>query len=190
MLELRIDMKPQTELITERHSSERIADLGDSDLLMRQRARSLRAYRDQESVLALLEALESPNERTRWEAVKALGEMRAPESISALTNMLIDQNTGIRWAAMESLIRMGRESLRPVLEKFVKNFDSPWMREGLHHILHVLKDRHQLNDLEIALFEKLDEQCIPGFESGWTSEQAWAAEKALEALDQEAARLR
>jgi len=39
------------------------------------------------------------------------------------------------------------------------------------------KDRHELIDQEIALLEKLDEQCVPGFESSWNSERAWAIQK-------------
>jgi len=163
-----------------------IAELGASDYLKRQRARLVLVHRDEESVPALLKALKSRNEHTRWEAVRALGDIRNPDTIPALVTMLMDQNTGIRWATMESLIHMGRNSLRPLLEKFIVNFDSLWLREGVHHILHALKDRQQLNDEEIALFEKLDAQSIPGFEANWTSDQAWAAEKALEALDREA----
>ena len=166
--------------------SDLVEELGNLDFLTRQHARLLLAHRDQESIPALLEALKSLNVHTRWEAVSALGDIRAPETASALADMLMDQDTGVRWAAMESLIRMGRNSLRPILEKFIKNFESLRLREGVHHILRVLKDRHELNELEIILFEKLDEQSIPGFESGWTSEQAWAAERALVALDQEA----
>jgi hypothetical protein len=98
----------------------------------------------------------------------------------------MDEETGVRWAAMESLIRMGRDSLRPLLDSFIKNFDSPWMREGLRHILRVLNDRHLLRNREIILFEELEKQAIPGFEPGWNSQQAWAAEKALEVLDRDA----
>ena len=114
---------------------------------------------------------------------KPVGE---PATAPALTDMLMDEETSVRWAAMESLIRMGRVSLRPILEKFIKNFDSLWLREGVHHILRVLKDRHELSEREITLFERLDEKCIPGFEPSWNSQEAWAAEKALEALDKEA----
>jgi hypothetical protein len=97
----------------------------------------------------------------------------------------MDENIDIRWAAAESIINQGRDSLRPLLESFIKNFDSPWLRESLHHILHVLKDCELLKKEEIALFVKLDKQDIPGFESSWTGEAAWAAEKALEVLDRE-----
>ena len=179
-------MIPQTLRNTEQKIPELIAELDDSNFLKRQRARLLLVHREPESIPALLEALNNPDARTRWEAVSALGEICAPQTASALTDMLMDEDTAVRWAAMESLIRMGRDSLHPILEKFIKDFASLWLREGVHHILRVLKDRHELNEQEITLFEKLDKQWIPGFESGWTSEQAWAAEKALEALDREA----
>ncbi|MDQ3004378.1 MAG: hypothetical protein M3R47_03220 [Chloroflexota bacterium] len=75
--------------------------------------------------------------------------------------------------------------MRPLLKLFTKNFDSPLMREGLHHILHVFKDRDLLTEQEITLFEKLHKQEISGYQTSWNSEAAWIAEKALEALDQE-----
>jgi len=161
-----------------------IAELGDGDSFRRQRARLLLAQLEPESLPALLDALESPRAEIRREAVSVLGEIHNPETAPALTNMLMDEETSVRWAAMEGLINKGRESLRPILEKFIKHFDSIWLREGVHHILRVLKDRHELNEREIALFEKLDEQLIPGFEPSWNGQEAWAAEKALELLDQ------
>jgi HEAT repeat protein len=160
-----------------------INDLGNDDYLTRQRARLLLVKRENESVPSLLKALKSQDVHVRLESVQTLGEIRDPETAPALTEMLMDEDIGVRWAGMESLIHMGRDSIRPLLEKFVKKFSSSWMREGTLHILRVLKDRHELNDLEIVLFEKLDEQIIPGIEPVWNSEQVWAAEKALEALD-------
>ena len=170
---------------SERRTMDSSVDLNNGDFLKRERTRQLLTRYEQERVPALLEALKSEDIHTRWDAVRVLGEIRAPETASALTDLLLDQDAGVRWAAMESLIKIGRASLRPLLEKFIKDFDSLWMREGVHHILRVLKERHELNDPEITLFNKLDKQVVPGFESGWTSEQAWAAEKALEMLDQE-----
>ena len=178
-------MNTKNNPVTELNISELIDNLGEEDYLKRQHARLLLVHREDESVPALLEALQSAKVNTRWEAVKALGEIRNPETIPALIEMLMDEDTGVRWAAMESLIRNGRNTLRPLLEKFIKDFDSLWLREGTHHILRVLKDRHELNQYEIAFFEELNEQPIPGFESGWTSEQAWSAEKALEVLDRQ-----
>lgn len=173
-------------ITTESSISELIADLAEDRYLTRQRARLLLVHRAPESIPALLNALNSDNSNTRWEAVQALGEISDPETASALTEMLMDEDVGVRWAAMESLIRLGRDALRPLLEKFIKDFSSIWMREGTHHILHVLKDRYALNKYELELFEVLDKQAIPGIESSWTSEEAWAAEKALEVLDHQA----
>jgi HEAT repeat protein len=179
-------MNPQTKIKTDLQIPDLIAELGNNDFLKRQHARLLLVHREPESIPALVDALKSHDAQIRLEAVSALGKIRDPKTASPLTDMLMDEETGVRWAAMESLINIGREALRPLLEKFIKDFESLWLREGVHHILHVFKDRHELHEQEIALFEKLDEQCIPGFESGWTSQQAWAAEKALEALDKEA----
>lgn len=165
--------------------AELIAEMGSPDLLQRQHARLCLVFRKGESIPALLEALHSPNAVTRGEAVRALGDIRVPETVSAVIDMLTDENTEVRWAAMESVIRMGHAALRPLLERFIKDFDSLWLREGVHHILRVFRDQHGLNEHERILFEELDKQTIPGFESGWTSEQAWAAEKALEMLDRE-----
>lgn len=162
-----------------------IADLSDERGLVRQRARLQLEHIGLESIPALLETLQSQNVRARWEAVQALGELRIPETAGPLSEMLMDEDTGVRWTTMEGLIRMGRASLRPMLDTFIKHFDSIWMREGVRHILRVLNDRKKLKDREIILFEELEKQTIPGIELNWTNQQVWAAEKALEVLDRE-----
>jgi HEAT repeat protein len=162
-----------------------IADLGENNGLVRQRARLMLIHHGKASVPSLLTALKDENTDIRLEAVKALGELRDPTTATLLANMLVDEDTGVRWAVTESLIQLGRASLPPVLDKFVKHFDSAWMRESVHHILHVLKDRYLLTEAENALFDKLDKKEIPGFETGWNTEAAWAAEKALEELDRQ-----
>jgi len=178
-------MNTRSDLQLEDQLSTLIANLGDDNGLVRQQARLMLMYIGRNSIPALLVALTSDNVQTRWEAVQILGELGDPECAVALTDKLMDNDTGVRWAAMESLCRLGRASLRPLLERFIKNFDSPWLREGVHHILHVLKDRQVLSERETILFESLDRQSFLNFGSGWTSEQAWAAEKALELIDQE-----
>jgi HEAT repeat protein len=176
-------MDPQADMQLEDQISALIADLGDEDLLTRQHARLLLVHIGHKSVPALLEALKSHNSRARREAVQTLGAIRDPDTGTALTTMLTDEDTGVRWTAMESLIHLGRASLRPILERLTQDFDSPWLRRGVHHILHVFKDRQELNELEITLFEILDRQNMPGFESGWVGDEAYAAARALEALN-------
>ena len=142
-------------------------------------------HRGEASIPALLETLKSPNAQKRWEVVRALGDIQTPAAPPAPCNTLLDKEFSVRWAATEGLVKSGRESLRPMLELFLKEFDSVWLREGVHHVLRVLKDRHQLRPPEIKLFEALDQHNIFGFEVGWTSEAGWAAEKALEALNRD-----
>jgi len=164
---------------------ELINELRDLDSLKRQHARISLVRHAQESIPALLAALKDPNVHVRWNAVLALGEIKEPETAEALSEMLMDDDIGVRWASMESLIRLERHSLRPVLERFKDKYDSIWMREGVHHILHALKDRHKLNEGEIILFEELDKNTLSGYVSNWTSEQVRSAEEALRLLEQE-----
>lgn len=159
-----------------------IAKLGDENGLVRQRARFSLIHLGAASIPAAVNALKSSDMHTRWEAVKVLRELRNPEAAAPLANMLLDDDTGVRWSAMEGLINLERAALRPLLELFTKKFDSPIVREGLHHILHVFKDRGLLNEKELALFKKLDKMEIGGFLTTWDSDAAWTAEKALEAL--------
>jgi len=168
---------------SEKEISALVEQLGDENGLVRQRARLNLAHIGKASIPDLLKALESPNMHTRWEATKVVGELRAETAATSLANLLRDDNADIRWAAMESLTRIGRASMRPLLEVFVKNFDSSLMREGVHHILHVFKDMYMLTEQETRLFEKLDKDAFYNFQLGWNSEGAWATEKALEALD-------
>lgn len=177
-------IQPDNEL-KEENIPDLIADLEHENGLVRQHKRLMLIHRSPESIPALVEALKSNNATVRWEAVRALSDIHDPQTAAAITDMLMDDDAGVRWSAMEGLIRMERACLRPVLERFLKDFDSPWIREGVHHILHVLKDRHLLNVSEIDLFHKLDHQDFPGFDTGWDVEQAKAAEKAIEMLNQE-----
>lgn len=160
-----------------------ISQMGDENGLVRQRARLMLVHLGKDSIPYLRDALHSQNTHVRWEAVNALGEFNEPDVLEDLTAMLMDEDVGVRWTTAENLIQQGRDAMCPLLLSFIHNFDSPWMREGLHHILHVFKDHKLLYAEELTLFEKLDKHAIPGFTGGWNSEAAWAAEKALEALD-------
>jgi len=163
---------------------ELLANLGDKNVLTRQHARLILVHQGEENIPAFIRALNSPNNYTRLEATRALGDLHTQDAALALSKTLMDEDFSIRWAAMESLLKFGRIGLKPLLEIFAKRFDTIWMREGVHHVLRVMKDRHDLNDTELHLFEVLDKQARTNFNTGWTGEEAWATEKALEVLDQ------
>lgn len=115
-----------------------IEQLGDRDGIRRQDAREKLVEIGSPAVPYLIKVLRSPNERVRWEAAKALGEIRDPWAAPALVQTLEDDEAAIRWLAATGLISLGRPSLRPLLEALEKHSDSMWMREGTHRILHAL----------------------------------------------------
>jgi hypothetical protein len=172
-------------LMTESQIPELVAELGDDDPVKRQHARLMLIHLAPKSIPALLTALKSHNTNTRWEAVHAIGDLRMPEYAPALVDMVTDEDAGVRWMASDSLLNLDRACLRPLLEKFIKDFTSILLRESVRHILRALKERHHLKAPEIALFDVLNKQAIPGFEFSWPSEAAWVAERALVALDLE-----
>jgi HEAT repeat protein len=83
-----------------------------------------------------MRALSDNRHWVRWEASKALSQIGNQRSIQALLEALSDREFDVRWLAAEGLIRIGRKSLVPVLEALVEHYDSHWVREGIHHVLH------------------------------------------------------
>ncbi|MFN0145233.1 MAG: HEAT repeat domain-containing protein [Dehalococcoidia bacterium] len=90
------------------------------------------------SVPVLLEALRADDDNVRWEAAKALGQLRAGEAAVALVGALTDRHGGVRWLAAEALAAIGEPAVRPVLRGLLAHSDSPWLREGAHHVLRTL----------------------------------------------------
>jgi HEAT repeat protein len=153
-----------------------IEELGDPDGLKRQKARFLLAEAGEGAVPKLLEALSDTDWHVRWEATKALAVIQDPNSSPQLVKLLEDECIDVRWAAMEALINVGRPCLSPLFHELLDKFDSPILREGAHHILHVLKDKGELKSEELDVFRALE-----GLGSG--AKVAWAAKSALDAME-------
>lgn len=151
-----------------------IAELGSEDGLKRQSARHILVHHGIYAVAGLSNALSDQNEHVRWEAAKALGEIEDPGAAPALVKALEDDNISVRWAAMESLIKLKRAAIEPLLRTLTRDFNSVWLREGAHHVLHQLKNQGLLDGPEIKVFNAL-EGAAP------VVEVPWAAEAALEA---------
>jgi HEAT repeat protein len=132
-----------------------IEDLGEISYQDRHQARLALVERGQESIPALIKALASPNRHIRWGAVQALGEIQAPDTAPVLVEMLKDEDPGVRWAARDSLIRMGRDSLYPLLEKYIEDFSSVLVRQGTQHILRELAECHDLEEVQIQELDDL-----------------------------------
>jgi HEAT repeat protein len=135
--------------------------LASPDGVMRQSAREQLEDVGTPAVPSLVRALESPSERARWEAAKALGEITDPRAASALVRALQDQKAGVRWLAARALINLGHDALVPLLQGLEGNSDSIWFRDGAHHVLLSLI-RDGVADEAVPVLEALEniEPCI------------------------------
>ena len=115
-----------------------VVELGCSDGGERLRAREKLVEVGKPAVLALIGALKSPSEKTRWEAAKALGEIRDPRAASALVDSLEDAEAAVRWLAAKALIALGRRGLVAVLHGVERCVDNLWLKDGVIHVLHTL----------------------------------------------------
>jgi hypothetical protein len=149
-----------------------INDLGSLDGSKRLKARKLLIKEGVNAVPGLIQALSSGNWHIRWGAAKVLAQTRDRKAASALVRALEDEDHDVRWAAMEALITLDRAGLEPLLRALMKDFDSVYLLEGAHHILHVLKDRGRLGKPMIKVFKAL-EGVEPEVTVPWTAEAAW-----------------
>ena len=125
-----------------RRLEELIAQLGDRAGSKRQRAREMLVAIGEPAVPSLVELLESPQVRLRWEASKALTEIPDPAAIPGLISLLADPESEIRWLAALALISMGNRSVPQVLQALTEHADSKGFRDASHHVLHDLSQRN------------------------------------------------
>jgi HEAT repeat protein len=149
--------------------------LGDADGFIRMHARKSLICTGKPTVPALINSLSEADPQMRWQVIKVLEGIKDPSTAPVLVTYLVDENTGVRWAASEAMIALGKAALPPLLEALLHDYDSLWLRQGAHHILHVMKDKDTLNEAERAVLEAL-EDIEP------TAAVPWAAEKTLETL--------
>ncbi|MCB9850771.1 MAG: HEAT repeat domain-containing protein [Phycisphaerales bacterium] len=110
--------------MTRLHAREALIDAGD------------------DAVDALIEALRDKRAIVRWEAAKALVNIPRRRAAPALVDALQDNEFDVRWLAAEALISQGPDALLPLMEALTQHADSVWLREGAHHVLKSLRDRH------------------------------------------------
>lgn len=150
---------------------ELIGELQSSDGLQRQKARVTLVEMGWQAVPQLVKAMADTNEHARWEAAKALGDIEDPSAALALVHALEDESQDVRGVAAESLICMERAAVLPLLQELTKKFESVWLRQGAHHVLHILKNNGLLTQPEIEVFEAL-EDVAPEVEVPWAAERA------------------
>jgi hypothetical protein len=154
-----------------------VAALGSQDGQVRVRARKSLVAIGGQAVKPLVKALASKKEWVRWEAAKTLGQIGDPAAVQALVKALEDKMFDVRWLAAEGLISTGREALAPLLRALMEHPDSPWLREGMHHVLHDVEKGDLTEILQPVIV------ALEGFEPA--VEAPLAAETALKALTKE-----
>jgi HEAT repeat protein len=158
--------------MTETNYKALINQLEDKNRQTRQRAR-LELINAGENVLPFLTgALSKANSSLRWQIAKTLSLMKIPEVIPVLIDLLRENEYfDVRWLAAEGLIKMGRQSLAPLLRSLTKYTDSVWLRDGAHHVLRSLHHKgieSELIEKTLHALEHLD----PAIEVPWIAEEA------------------
>jgi hypothetical protein len=153
-----------------------IIELASNDGAQRERARKVLEKIGKPAVPLLIGLLSSEDQRVRWEACKALVSIRDPRAAGPLVEALRDDSMEIRWLAAEALIALGRRALRSLYADLEVHFESIFLREGTHHILHALERQKLLEKEGLAVLDTL-RYLEPEVSV------AWAARKALDSLD-------
>ncbi|MEJ2447954.1 MAG: HEAT repeat domain-containing protein [Anaerolineales bacterium] len=159
-----------------------IEDLGENTFHERHQARLQLVERGKESIPALLDGLGSSNRHVRWGAVQALRELQEPSTAPDLVEMLKDDDPGIRWTARDSLIQMGRDSLLPLLRKYIDDYGSVLIREGAQHIIQALNEDKVLEEIASPELEQLAEENL--VDSASASQQLRKVRDALDWLEE------
>ena len=155
--------------------AELIIEIRSKDGIRRERARKSLVRLGKSAVPTLIGLLSDKNEHMRWEACKALGSIKDPEAAGSLVDALSDRGMEIRWLAAEGLIDLGRSSVIPLLDALELQFDSLFLRQGAHHVLHALQRQRLLDASTLAVLDSLRSL-------GPRMAVALAAKKALDSL--------
>lgn len=138
-----------------------INDLKSKDGIKRQMARIALVEIGDEAIHPLIALLYSQEDHTRWEAIKAIGQIGSANSIPVLINFLKDDEFDIRWLAAEGLINIGQPSIKPLVSSLLKDYRSVFLREATHHVLKDLKAKNKYDDASgvipaLESYDKLD----------------------------------
>lgn len=116
-------------------------------------------------IIPYLESLaNSKKHKTRWEAVKALGEIGHKKAISLLIHALEDEKSDVRWLAAEGLVFAGIESIYPLLLSLEEKYKSMHFRNGVHHVFKEFKDfdlPEEFDELMHSLEKYINLESIP-----------------------------
>jgi hypothetical protein len=136
-----------------------IKKLMSEDGVVRNNARLELVKIGESTIDFLAELVNNSNDRVRWEAIKAMGEIKSPSTIPFLVDALEDEVSSVRWLAAEGLIALKNEGIRAILDALIERKESYLLRQGAHHVLHDLNKKLQDNKIAelISLLEHPEE---------------------------------
>ena len=143
----------------------------------------------------VVHALQGPDDDTREEAARALGELKDPRAVTPLISALGDQNHFVRREAAKSLGRLGDERAIPALIQALKDDDRAG-REGaaegladmkekaLGPLISALKDPdwHVRMGVLVSLRIIGDKKAIPEITAALTDENRFVRREAVKSL--------
>ena len=132
-----------------------IEKLSKEDGMVRESARRSLVDIGGPAAAFLVEALPASAKELRWEIMMTLADIGDPMTAGTLVKALEDKVFDIRWLAAEGLIKVGREGITPLLQALIERSDSPWLRQGAHHVLHDTADP-ELKQLLKPVMEALE----------------------------------
>jgi HEAT repeat protein len=132
-----------------------ISELRSKEGSRRMQAREALVTIGKPSVPFLVELLGDENEIVRWESCKALRRIKDASTAAALAESLDDENMAVQWLAAEALIMLKTAAVIPLLEVLEKKFESPFVRQGAHHVLHAFEREGLLDEETIAVIDSL-----------------------------------
>ena len=118
--------------------------LGSKEGMERKQARAELVAKGKNMIDFLTELLNHPKHIYRWEALKTMQEIGDPISIPMFIQALEDDESDVRWIAAEGLIKLGMQSVRPLLKTLVEKSDSIFILAGVHHVFYDLKKAKKL----------------------------------------------
>lgn len=118
--------------------------LVSDDGMERKKAREKLVEKGENVIDYLIELLYHPKHIYRWEALKTMEEIGDPLSIPMFIEALEDDESDIRWIAAEGLIKLGLQSVTPLLKIVIEKLDSIFILSGAHHVLYDLKKNNKL----------------------------------------------
>ncbi len=118
--------------------------LGSKNGIEREKAREKLVAKGKDMLDFLMELLNHPKHIYRWEALKTMVEIGDPISIPLFIQALEDDESDVRWIAAEGLIKLGFQSIKPLLKTLIEKSDFIFVLAGTHHVFYELKKTEKL----------------------------------------------